>query len=492
MAGYDFDIGVIGGGAAGLTICSGAAQLGAKTLLVEKEEALGGDCLHFGCVPSKTLIKSAKMYHDMGRGAEFGLPEVARPPVDFDQVRQRIAAVIATIQEHDSLDRFQGLGVQVKFGTPRFRDEHQLELAGQLITAKSWVIATGSSPAAPPFPGLDQTPHLTNREIFSLTELPTSLIVLGGGPIACEMAQAFGRLGSKVTILQRSEQILSKEDPDMAAIVQTAMAHEGITIELGTEVERVSGDGVGCQVEYLDQNGQRRQVTGEKLLVALGRSANTTGLGLAGIGVELSKKGIVVDSRLRSSQPHIFAAGDVTGRHQFTHAAGYEGGIVVSNAIFHLPRHTDYRWLPWATYCEPELASVGMNEKAAAKAGIACQVWTEPFSGNDRALCEGAGAGMIKMILDHKERPLGVQIAGPRAGDLIGQWVTALGGKVKLSRLASAIQPYPTLAEINKRVAGNFLSPKIFSPTIKKGLKFFFNYHGDLKDDTPDSQGEER
>ncbi|AGF77907.1 pyruvate/2-oxoglutarate dehydrogenase complex, dihydrolipoamide dehydrogenase component [Desulfocapsa sulfexigens DSM 10523] len=486
MTKYDYDIAVIGGGAAGLTVSAGAAQLGAKTLIIEKESALGGDCLHYGCVPSKTLVKSAHVYHTMQRATDFGLPGIELPPVDFTKVAARIKSVIEKIQVHDSVERFCKLGAKVEFGAPRFVDEHAVELNGKRVSAKHWVVATGSSSSTPPFPGLESTPYITNKEIFSLASLPKSLIVLGAGPIAVEMAQAFSRLGSEVTVIQRSDQILSKEDKDMADIAMVAMKDEGVRFYLGASIKQIKDLGNERQVEITDANGEDVTLKASTLLVALGRQPNIEGLGLEEIGVEMTRKGIVVDNRIRTNHSHIYAPGDINGAYQFTHAAGYEGGIVVSNAIFHLPRKADYTWMPWATYCDPELASIGMNEKAAKAAGIDYQIWTENFADNDRALAEDEGRGRIKMILDASEKPLGVQIVGPRAGDLLGEWIAILNGKVKLSTLAGAIHPYPTLVEINKRVAGTYFSPKIFSPTIKKGLKFFFNLKGAACDPSSD------
>ena len=478
MPSYDYDLGVLGGGAAGLTITAGAAQLGAKTLLVEKEEVLGGDCLHFGCVPSKTLIRSARVYHDLKNAAKFGLPEVDVQPVDFQKVAERIRSVINTIQKHDSVERFCGLGAQVEFGQAEFIDEHSIRLNGKTYSAKNWAIATGSSPATPPFAGIDSVPYLNNKEIFSLDKLPTTMIVLGGGPIAMEMAQAFCRLGSSVDVIQRSEQILSKEDRDMSDTVMTAMNAEGVTFHLGTSVTEIKEQNGTKEVTFTDRSGEKQTIKGEALLVAMGRSPNVSGLGLDKIGVKFSNKGIDVDNRLRTNHKHIYAAGDITGRFQFTHAAGYEGGIVISNAIFHLPRKTDYTYLPWCTYTGPELASIGLNEKTAAGKGIKYSVWTEEFKNNDRSLAEGEEVGKIKMLLDEKEKAIGVQILGPHAGELLNEWVAILNGKVKLSTLAGAVHPYPTLGEINKRVAGSFLSGKIFSDTVKKGLKLFFNFKG--------------
>lgn len=478
MADYDYDIGIIGGGAAGLTVASGAAQLGAKTLLVEKEAALGGDCLHYGCVPSKTLIKTAHVYHLMKSGPQFGLPVIAPPAVDFREVSKRIRSVIGVIQKHDSVERFCKLGAQVAFGNPEFTDEHAISLNGKSISARTWVIATGSSAAVPPVEGLDKTPYLTNRDLFYLDKLPGSMIVLGAGPIATEMAQAFCRLGTKVTVLQRSGQILSKEDKDMADIVKQMLEEEGVAFQMNVSVVRVGDLGREREVVIKNAAGETQTLKAEAILVALGRSPNVAGFGLEKIDIPFDHKGIKVDEHLRTSHKHIYAAGDVIGGYQFTHVAGYEGGVVLSNAIFHLPKKTNYTHVPWCTYTHPELASIGMNEKSAHKAGIEYSVWSEEFSGNDRALAEGESVGRIKLLLNKKEKPLGIQILGPQAGNLLSEWVAIMNGGVGLSKIASAIHPYPTLGEINKKVVGSVFSPKIFSSTVRKGLKFFFSFKG--------------
>jgi pyruvate/2-oxoglutarate dehydrogenase complex dihydrolipoamide dehydrogenase (E3) component len=478
VANYDFDMGIFGGGAAGLTIASGSAQLGAKTLLVEKDRELGGDCLHFGCVPSKTLIKTAHVYHLMKHAERFGLPPAEVKPVDFQKVGRRIQSVIAAIQKHDSEERFCKLGARVEFGAANFIDEHTIRLNGKKYSSKAWAIATGSSPSIPSIEGLDKTPHITNREIYSLKQLPKSMIVLGAGPIAIEMAQAFCRLGTKVSVIQRSEQILTKEDKDMADEVMNVLSDEGVIFYLNASAIKAKDIGDEREVVIKTGHGQTISLRGEIILVAMGRDANLEEMGLKEIGVEFDRRGLKVDRRLRTSQKHIFGAGDVTGEFQFTHAAGYEGGIVLSNAIFHLPRKVDYTNLPWCTYTDPELASVGMNEKGAKAAGIKYSVWVEEFKDNDRSLAEGEQVGKIKMILDEKEKPFGVQILGPRAGDLVSEWVAIMNGGVKLSTLASAVHPYPTLGEINKKVAGTFLSRKLFSEKVRKGLKFFFHLKG--------------
>ncbi len=478
MAEYDFDIGILGGGSAGLTVASGAAQLGAKTLLIEKENKLGGDCLHYGCVPSKTLIRSAQVYHLMKNTQGFGLPSVKIPPVDFRHLAKRIKSVIDIIQKHDSEERFCGLGVKVVFGNARFVDEHTVELEGSSITAKTWVVATGSSPVVPSIEGLNETHFITNKEIFYLEKLPPSMIILGGGPIGIEMAQAFTRLGTRVTVIEKGSRILSKEDKDMADDVMEILQTEGVNFRLNSTVLSTKNNANEREVLLQDSNGSNSKLKADTLLVATGRKAETEGLGLEDIGVKLYKRGIKTDARLRTDQKNIYAAGDVNGKYQFTHAAGYEGGIVITNAIFHLPRKAVYDKLPWCTYTDPELASIGMNESRAKTENIEYKVYTEYFKDNDRSLAEGQKTGKIKMILDKKENPIGIQILGPHAGELLNEWVAVFNGKVKLSTLAGAVHPYPTLAEINKKTAGAFISKKLFSDKIKKGLKFFFNLKG--------------
>jgi pyruvate/2-oxoglutarate dehydrogenase complex dihydrolipoamide dehydrogenase (E3) component len=382
------------------------------------------------------------------------------------------------IQAHDSEERFCRLGAQVEFGTPEFADEHTLRVNGKTASAKTWVIATGSSAAVPPISGLDRTPFITNREIFYLDRLPASMIILGAGPIGTEMSQAFARLGTEVTVIDMGHQILPKEDRDLADAVQKTLQAEGVRFHLNASIEQVNDLGHAREVRFRTAERAELRLTAETLLVALGRKANVEGLGIERLGVEFDRRGVKVDARQRTSRKHIFAAGDVTGGFQFTHAAGYQGGIVVSNAVFHLPRKASYAWLPWCTYTDPPLASIGMNEKMAKAAGIDYDVWSEDFHGNDRSLAEGEHSGKIKLLLDKREKPIGVQILGPQAGDLLAEWVAVLNGKVKLASLAAAIHPYPTLGEINKRVAGNFFSEKIFSEKVRKGLKLIFQFKG--------------
>ena len=387
MAQYDYDIGIIGGGAAGLTIAAGAAQAGAKVLLVEKETRLGGDCLHYGCVPSKTLIRTSQVYHLMKNAGRFGLPATDLQRPDFRKISARIQSVIGTIQKHDSEERFCSLGAKVEFGQATFVDDHFISLNGKNHSAKNWVIATGSSAAIPPIEGLKETPYITNREVFSLEKLPTSMVIVGGGPIGIELAQAFTRLGTKVTVVEFLPQILNADDADMTDMILDVLKSEGVEFHLNSAVQ--STRDLGGEREVTFKTGEEiRSVRAETILVATGRKVNLDGLGLEGMGVEFDRRGLKLDEKLRTTQSHIYGAGDVTGVYQFTHAAGYEGGIVLSNAIFHFPRKVSYTYLPWVTYTDPELACIGMNEKTAKTKGISYTVWTEAFENNDRSLAE--------------------------------------------------------------------------------------------------------
>lgn len=477
MGQYQYDIGVIGGGAAGLTVAAGAARLGARTLLLEKEASLGGDCLHYGCVPSKALLHVARIYHQTRHQERFGLPAYCPGPVDLGAVSSYVQQVIGAIQAHDSSERFCGMGVAVKQGEPEFESAHVVKSGTERLSAKYWVVATGSEAAVPPLPGLVDTPFWTNRDIFSLRRLPSSLVVLGAGPVAVEMAQAFCRLGSAVTIVHRGSQLLSHEDADMAALVQGALEAEGVRIVLGFQLDALQYDGKQILVSGGGPD-RRRTICADRLLVALGRRANTRNLGFENLGIACGSWGVEVDRRLRTACPNIFAAGDVTGRFQYTHAAGYEGGVVLANTVFRLPRKADYTWMPWCTYTDPELASIGCNEKRAKEKGLEYDVWEEEFATNDRATTQGVTSGKLKMVVDKKERPLGVQICGPGAGELVGMWATIFSGKVKLSTLAGTVFPYPTLSEINKRVAGSIVGRTLFSERVRKGLSLIFQLKG--------------
>lgn len=480
MANYDYDLGILGGGAAGLSAAAGAAQFGAKTILIEKSPKLGGDCLHFGCVPSKTLIRTAGVYALMKRTKEFGLPAIQASPVDLGAVMDRVQSVVERIQHHDSVKRFCGLGAQVLFGDAAFADEHTVVFDGKRISAKSWMIATGSGPAAPPVEGLAAVPYWTNETVFSQRTLPTRLIVLGGGPIGLELSQAFARLGSKVTVVEFMDQILGPEDADMAAMVEDRLVAEGLEIMKSTQAIKVEyANGVfHLTVAAQAGKGPKNVLTGDALLVAAGRKPNVDGLKLEAAGVKFTPRGIPTNDRMKTNIGHIYACGDVNGKMPFTHVAGYEAGITLSNAVLRLPRKADYGKIGWCTYTDPEVASIGLNEKRAQKTGIEYRLWEEAFADNDRAQAEAETTGKIKLLVSPRGKLLGCQIAGVHAGELIAEWVAALNGNVSLATLAGAVHVYPTLAEISKRVSGKIFAEKIFSDTTKNVLKFLFSLKG--------------
>ncbi len=480
MAVFDFDLGILGGGAAGLTAAAGAAQFGAKTILVEKAEKLGGDCLHFGCVPSKTLIRTAGVWSLARRAKEFGLPEIELPPVSLAAVMDRVRSVIDRIQEHDSPERFCRLGAAVRFGKPRFVDDHTVTVDGDRLTARAWIVATGSSPSLPPVEGIADVPYWTNETVFSQTELPGHLLVLGGGPIGVEMAQAFRRLGSKVTIIEYGDQVLGPEDPDIALILRSRLEAEGGKVLTDTKALKTTtaGSSVLLRVGPAKGDGEPWTIEGDILLVAAGRKPNVEGLELPAAGVEFSPRGVPADSRMRTNVSHIYSCGDVNGVFPFTHVAGYEAGIALSNAVLRLPRKADYSKVPWCTYTDPEVASIGLNERRAKASGVEYRVLESPFRDVDRALAEGETEGKIKVLISPSGALLGCQIAGHHAGELIHEWVAAINGGVKLSTMAGAIHAYPTLAEISKKAAGSYYSEKLFSDRTRKILRFLFDLKG--------------
>jgi pyruvate/2-oxoglutarate dehydrogenase complex dihydrolipoamide dehydrogenase (E3) component len=480
MPAYDYDLGILGGGAAGLTAAAGAAQFGAKTILVEKAKKLGGDCLHFGCVPSKTLVRTAGVWSLARRSKEFGLPEVVLPPVSLAAVMARVRSVIDTIQEHDSPERFCKLGAEVRFGSPRFVDDHTVDLDGARLTASAWIIATGSGPSLPPVEGIMDVPYWTNETVFSQTELPGHLLILGGGPVGVEMAQAFRRLGSKVTIVEVSDQVLGPEDPDIALILRNRLEAEGVTVLTGTKAIKAAVLNGSVLLRVGPSKGEAAPWTieGDALLVAAGRIPNVEGLELSAAGVTFSPRGVPADRRMRTNVPHIYSCGDVNGVFPFTHVAGYEAGIALSNAVLRLPRKADYSKVPWCTYTDPEVASIGLNEKRARAAGVEYRTLEAPFREVDRALAEGETDGKIKVLVTPSGQLLGCQIAGHHAGELIHEWVAAINGGVKLSTLAGAIHAYPTLAEISKKAAGSYYSEKLFGDRTRTILRFLFDLKG--------------
>ena len=478
MPKYDYDMIIIGGGAAGLTVAAGAAQLGAKTALIEKDR-LGGDCLFYGCVPSKTLIKSAKVYHYARNLRAFGLPEIDVPPCNLKSVMDHVKKVIDKVAVHDSVERFQGMGVDVIFGSPEFVSDHEVRMNGRTLSGSRFTIATGSRPMIFPIEGLQRTGFITNVEIFSQEDLPGRLVVLGAGPIGAELAHAFVRLGSKVTLIDVLESPLNFEDPDIADVVIRQMVDDGISLRMESKAKRTYRDGSHKVMVVESREGNEEDIACDEILVATGRRPNIEGLNLEAAGVNYTKRGIETDDRMQTSTKHIYAAGDVNGKFPFTHVAGAEGSIIVRNGIMHIPGKINYNMTPWVTFTDPEIASIGYNEKRAEEQGIRYDIHVEEYEEVDRALAESEYQGKIKILTESgSDKIIGVQIVGLHAGELIGSSILALNKKMKLSDLATPIFAYPTLSEIHKKSAGKYYAQKIFSPKVRSILKLIFGYQG--------------
>ena len=458
MARIDTDICVIGAGSGGLSVAAGAVQMGARVVLIEGGE-MGGDCLNYGCVPSKALIASAKHAHAMTTGGPFGVAPV-EPEIDYAAAKDRVARVVATIAPVDSQERFEGLGVRVIRAYARFVSDREVEAGGDTVRARRFVIATGSSPLVPPIPGLDGVPYFTNETIFALRERPEHLLIVGGGPIGMEMAQAHRRLGCAVTVLE-GRRALPKDDPELAAIVTSRLREEGVAIEEGARVARVSKGSNGAgRITVETEDG--RSVTGTHLLLAVGRRANLDRLNLEAAGIEHDAKGLKVGCDLRTTNRRAYAVGDVAGRLQFTHAANYHAGVVIRQIVLGLPAKARQDHIPWATYTDPELAQVGLTEAQAREAhGAKLTVARFDFHENDRAQAQGETTGLIKVMVV-RGRPVGASIVGAGAGDLIGVWALALANKLKMSQIAGMVAPYPTLGEVSKRAAGAYFAPRLF------------------------------
>ncbi len=462
MAKIKTDICVIGAGSGGLSVAAGAAQMGADVVLLEGHK-MGGDCLNYGCVPSKALLAAAHKAHAM-RQDRFGVTG-GPVTVDYAAAKDHVADAIATIEPNDSQDRFEGLGVRVIRAYGRFTGHATMEAGEHEITARRFVVATGSGPLVPPIPGLGDVPYLTNETIFDLRETPRHLIVIGGGPIGLEMAQAHRRLGCAVTVLEGAK-AFGKDDPELAAIVLERMRAEGIDIVEGAMVASVSG-GAG-EVTVTTKDSAR--FTGSHLLLAVGRKVNTNGLDLHKAGVEIEHGAVKVDASLRSpTNRRIYAIGDAAGGMQFTHVANYHAGLIVRQILMGLPARARTDHIPWVTYTDPELAQVGLTEEAArAVHGDRLAVVRFPYAENDRAIATGQTDGVIKVMVV-KGRPVGASIVGAQAGELIQTWALALANRLKMSAIAAMVAPYPTLGEINKRAAGAYFGPKLFdSPMVKR------------------------
>ena len=463
------DLCVIGAGSGGLAVAAGAAQMGAEVVLVERG-AMGGDCLNFGCVPSQSLLAAARVADFWRRGAALGIA-YAPPQIDFAAVAESVQRVIASIAPNDSEERFAGLGVRVLRAEARFTSPRTVRAGEIEIRPRRFVIATGSQPMVPAIPGLGGVPYLTNETVFANRELPEHLIIIGGGPIGIEMAQAHRRLGARVSVIDVGP-LLPRDDPELAASLTERLSEEGIDTRPRTEIAAVEHDGEAVAIRLA--SGER--IAGSHLLVAAGRRPSIEALDLSAAGIAATVKGITVDARLRTTNRRAFAIGDVAGGPQFTHIALYHAGIVIRNALFHLPAKVDYRALPWVTYTDPELAQVGLTEAAARAADRSVRVLRWHFAENDRAQTERETEGLVKIMTRGNGLIAGASILGAGAGDLILPWALAISQKLKIGALANLIVPYPTRNEASKRAAGSYYTPTLFSPRTRRLVRFLARF----------------
>ena len=470
MERIETDLLIIGAGSGGLSLAAGAVQMGADVVLLE-DHKMGGDCLNYGCVPSKALIAAGKQAHLMRNGAKFGVANVV-PKVDYAAAKDHVNSVIATIEPVDSQERFESLGVRVIRERGAFISETTVKAGEYEITARRTVVATGSSPLVPPIAGLDKVPYLTNESLWDLRELPKHLLVIGGGPIGMEMAQAHLRLGSKVTVIEGMK-AMGKDDPEAAAVVLERMREEGMEIAEDAMAEKITGKAGAITVNTKDG----RTFKGSHLLMAVGRSANTGDLNLEAAKIEYDRGGVTVDEQMKTSNKKVYAIGDVAGQLQFTHVAGYHAGVVIRSILFGIPSKTKQGHIPWATYTDPELAQVGMTEAQAREThDYNLEVVRFPYHENDRAIAERKTTGFIKVMVV-KGRPVGATIVGDKAGDLIGVYALAIANKLKMSQVAGMIAPYPTMGEVSKRAAGAYFTPRLFeNDWIKKGVGLVQKY----------------
>ena len=458
----DFDLIVIGAGAAGLSVAAGAAQLGVSVALIERAR-MGGDCLNTGCVPSKALLAAAHAARAVRQAARFGVLAEA-PVIDWDRVRTHVQGVIEEIAPVDSEARFTALGATVLRGEARFTGPATVSVDGRVLTARRFVIAAGSRAAVPPIEGLDRVAYWTNDSLFDLTEKPGHLLILGGGPIGLEMADAFNGLGCRVTVVE-ADRIAAKEDPELAAGLRRSLVGRGVVVREGVKVTGVTP---GPVLSLAD--GTR--IEGSHLLVATGRTPNLAALNLAAGNIQAGPAGIATDRGLRSvTNKWVFAVGDIAdpagiGPRAFTHVGSYHAGIIIRRLLFRLPAKIDYAALPRVTYTDPELAQTGLTEAEAVAAGLNVQVLRWPLSDNDRATAERDTAGLVKLVV-HRNRVVGAGILAPHAGEMISQWTLAVAQRTKLSALAGLIVPYPTRSEAAKRAVGSYFAPKLFSARTK-------------------------
>ncbi|WP_415401720.1 dihydrolipoyl dehydrogenase family protein [Tateyamaria sp. SN3-11] len=455
------DVLVIGAGSGGLSVAAGASQMGADVVLLEGHK-MGGDCLNYGCVPSKALIASGKMAYGQAHSAPYGVANAA-PQIDYAAAKDHVHDVIAQIAPVDSQERFEGFGVNVIREFGHFISSTEVQAGDTVIKARRIVIATGSGPLVPPIDGIDTVPYLTNETLWELRARPEHLLIIGGGPIGMEMAQAHVRLGSKVTVIEGAK-ALGKDDPEMATIVLDNLRAEGVEIVEDALAEKIEGDAGSVTVRTKDG----RSYSGSHLLVAVGRKTNTDKLNLEAAGIETTRTGVKVDASMKTSNPKVYAIGDAAGGLQFTHVAGYHAGVIIRSMLFGLPSKAKTNHIPWATYTDPELAQVGLTEADAQKEyGDKLEVVRFEYAHNDRAIAERKTTGLIKVMVV-KGRPVGASIAGYQAGELINLWSLVLANNMKMSQVAAMVSPYPTIGEVNKRAAGAYFSPRLFKSDLVK------------------------
>jgi len=462
----EFDLTIIGGGVGGLVAASGASQFGAKVALVEKE-SLGGDCLHYGCVPTKTLVHSARLISLMRRSTEFGLNPV-KVDFEFRKIMDHMREVQKKVGEHDDPKRFEKMGIKLFFGKGGFKDTRTFEVNGTDIKSRKFLIATGSRSVKLPIPGLDKVDTLDNIKILALNRLPESILVMGAGPIGMEFAQVFSRFGSKVTVIEKAGQILPREEKELSDRLEGILKREGMEIITCVETKRVEQSG-NKKFVVADCSGKEKRFEADELLVAIGRAPNIEGLNLEKIGVKTTSKGIEVDDTLKTTVPNIWACGDVTGMFPFTHMAEYEAGIVIGNALFpFVNRKMDKTVVPWTTFTDPELARVGLTEDEARKEYGDIKVYRYPFSEHDRAIIDGETEGMIKLICDKKGKILGAHILGKGAGDLINEYIFAMKNGLPVQKISQTVHVYPTMGQVVKRGADQYYKEKLFSGWFPK------------------------
>ncbi len=461
-----YNLVVIGAGTAGLVTAAGAAGLDAKVALIERD-LMGGDCLNVGCVPSKALVRAARCVAEIRRAGEFGIQTGGEPVVDFPALMSRVRRLRAGLSPHDSAARFQSLGVDVFLGEGRFTGRDSIQVGDQTLQFRRAVIATGARAVRPDIPGLDEVGYLTNETVFNLTELPRRMAVIGAGPIGCELAQCFARFGSQVTLIDKYPQLLPKEDPDAARIVEESLRRDGIQILAKASVERVFRNGPD-QVLQCHADGSPLELRVDAILVGVGRAPNVEGLNLEGVGVAFDRQqGVQVNDHLQTSNPRIYAAGDICSQHKFTHAADFQARIVIQNTLFHGRGRASALTIPRCTYTDPEIAHVGLNEQSAREQGLAINTFLQPLDKVDRAILDGEDEGFVKVhVKQGTDQIVGATIVAAHAGDLISEISVAMAGKVGLKRLASVIHPYPTQADAIRKLGDAYNRTRL-TPFVK-------------------------